>query len=549
MSDTIEKNWKYWLFNIGLVASFLILLAVVVKLLLIQGKYFKELARENKVFESIIPAARAKILDRKGRVVAQSVYQYFKLEGTNKIYDETGDFNGYKFEGKNLAYELKRSYPYGESMAFVTGYVGLVSQDEMKNGACGDKLSLNNIVGKNGVEGFLNCQIKGVDGKRLIEVDAKGNYIRELGRQEPIVPTDISLSIDAYWQDKVYKMLDGKKATVIISDPKTGKIIVFVSSPSFDPNVFSYSQDNEKISQYLNDKDNFPLLNRVTSARYHPGSVFKLVMATAGLESGVIDKETLFEDTGILKVGEYSYKNWLWSKSGTTDGMLNIVTAIKRSNDIFFYKLGEALGLNRIIDWSKKFGYGQKTGVEITGELEGLVPSDSWKNQSKGEGWYLGDTYHLSIGQGFLDVTPLQVNQMTNIVANNGVKCKMSLLKDSKVECEDLRIKKNNIAIILEGMKAACKSGGTAWPLFNFKTEIACKTGTAEVGDGSNDSHAWLTAFAPADDPQISITVLVERGGEGSDVAAPIVGDILKEWFNEPDTIVPRYSENKEVSE
>ncbi|MDD4938007.1 MAG: penicillin-binding transpeptidase domain-containing protein, partial [Candidatus Shapirobacteria bacterium] len=536
MKDINGKNWKYWLFNIGLIISFLILLAVSIKLSLIQNIYYKDLARENKVFESVIPAGRSQILDRKGRVVAESVYQYFKMEGQNKIYDETGDFNGYKFEGKNLAYDLKRNYPYGESMAFVTGYVGLASENDIKNNICGGKLTGGDMVGRGGVESFLDCQLRGRDGRRLIEVDAKGNYIRELGREEPVVLGDLNLSVDAYWQEKIYKMLDGKKAVVIISEPKTGKIINFVSSPSFDPNVFSYTQDNEKISGYLNDKQNFPLLDRVISAKYHPGSVFKPVLATAGLESGVIDKETLYEDTGILKVGDYSYSNWLWTKSGRTDGMLNIVTAIKRSNDIFFYKLGEALGLNRIKDWAKKYGYGSKTGVEISGELEGLVPSEDWKKQAKGEGWYLGDTYHLSIGQGFLDVTPLQVNQMTNIIANNGVKCKMSILKDSKVECEDLKIKKSNINTIVEGMKAACKSGGTAWPLFNFKTSIACKTGTAEVGDGSNDTHAWLTAFAPADDPQISITVMLERGGEGSDVAAPIVGDILKEWFNEPET-------------
>jgi len=545
MEETSEKNWKFGLFNTALILSFLILLAVIIKLSIIQGGYYKELARENKVFETSIPAARSKIVDRKGRIVAQSIYQYFKVEDGNKIYSNDGDFDGYKFEGKNLAYELKRNYPYGESLAFVTGYVGSVSKEDIKNNDCATKIDGEDVIGKSGIENFLDCRLRGVEGKRLIEVDAKGNYVRELGREEPKVATDLALSIDAYWQEKIYKMLDGKKATVVISEPKTGKIIAFVSSPSFDPNAFSYALNNEKINQYLNDKENFPMLNRITSARYHPGSVFKPTMATAGLESGVIDKETLFEDTGILKVGDYSYKNWLWSKSGTTDGMLNIVTAIKRSNDIFFYKLGEALGLNRIVDWSKKFGYGQKTGIEISGELSGLVPDGDWKKSVKGEGWYLGDTYHLSIGQGFLDVTPLQVNQMTNIVANNGIKCKMSLLKDKTIECENLKIKNSTLVTVIEGMKAACKSGGTAWPLFNFKTEIACKTGTAEVGDGSKDTHAWLTAFAPADDPQISITVMVERGGEGSDVAAPIVGDILKEWFNEPDTLVPRYSNGK----
>lgn len=546
MRGVAESNWKYWLFSLGLVSSFLILLGAVLKLSLVKGKYYKELARDNKVFERVIPAGRALILDKKGRVVAESVYEYFRLEGKDRIYYESGDFDGYKFEGKDLAYEIKRSYPYGEAMSFVTGYIGRVNEDDLNNNQCESRLDSNDFIGRGGLEGYLDCRLRGVDGRRLVEVDAMGNYIRELGRQEPKIAEDINLSIDAYWQKKIYKLLDGKKAVVIISDPNTGKIINFVSSPAFDPNVFSFNQDNEKINQYLNDRENFPLLNRGIAAKYHPGSVFKLVIATAGLESKVINEETLFEDTGVLKVGEYSYSNWLWSKKGKTDGMLNIVTAIKRSNDIFFYKLGETLGLERIKLWAEKFGYGEKTGIELTGELAGLVPGEKWKQEVKGENWYLGNTYHLAIGQGDLSVTPLQVNQMTNIVANNGIKCEMSILKDSKIECENLKIKRNNMLIVIEGMKQACKKGGTAWPLFNFKTEIACKTGTAEVGDGSGDVHAWLTAFAPVDNPQISITVMVERGGEGSDVAAPIVGDILKEWFDEPNTLVPRYDSKKE---
>jgi penicillin-binding protein 2 len=229
--------------------------------------------------------------------------------------------------------------------------------------------------------------------------------------------------------------------------------------------------------------------------------------------------------------------------------MVDIIKAIRRSNDIFFYKLGEMLGVDRIHDWAKNYGYGTKTGVELSGETEGIVPNEDWKKQTKGEKWYLGNTYHLAIGQGDLDVTPIQVNQMTNTIANHGTKCKMSLLKDSKIDCKNIGVSELTWQTVIEGMKQACKSGGTAWPLFNFKTQIACKTGTAEVGDGSKDTHAWLTAFAPADNPQISITVMVERGGEGSDVAAPIVGDILKEWFDEPETVVPRYSTSQEEGE
>ena len=547
MREEDENSWKYWLFKFGLILSLLILVVNLFKLSFIKGKYYREVARENKIVESSIPSARAEILDRKGRVVAKSVYQYFKLEDGNKIYQDSGDFDGYKFEGKDLAFEVKRQYPYGEAMSAVTGYVGRVSQTEIRQQKCGIILNGNDVVGRGGIEDFLDCEIRSKNGKRLVEVDALGNYIRELGREEPEVKKNINLSIDAYWQEKIYKLLNGRKAVVIISEPKSGKIISLVSSPTYDANVFSFDQDNEKIQNYLNDKQGFPMLNRAISARYHPGSVFKIVVSTAGLESGVIEKETLIEDTGVIKIGDYSYNNWLWTKKGQTDGWLNIITAIKRSNDIFFYKLGELLGVDRIKDWSLKFGYGSKTGIEIKGEVEGVVPDDEWKRKVKGEPWYLGNTYHLAIGQGDLDVTPLQVNLMTNIIANNGKKCEMSVLKDTKIECSDIGIKNKNWKTVVEGMKLACKTDGTAWPLFNFKTEIACKTGTAEVGDGSSDIHAWLTAFAPADDPQISITVLVERGGEGSDIAAPIVGDILKEWFNEPETKVPRYDINKKV--
>jgi len=540
-----DSSWKYWVLRAGLIISLGILLVNIIKLSVIKVGYYKELARENKVVETVLPASRAQILDRKGRVLAKSVYQYFKLDGKNKIFESVGDFDGEKIEGEDLNYEIKRSYLYNESTAFVTGYVGKVNSEDKTKNKCETKLSDQELIGRNGIESFLDCQLRGIDGKRLIEVDARGKYIRELGRIEPQVKPDLTLSIDAYWQDKIYKLLDGRKAVVIMSEPKTGKIISLVSSPAFNPNDFSYDANQENIKSYLNDSENLPLVNRAISGRYQPGSVFKIVMATAGLESGVINKETLIEDTGTLVIGDYTYKTW----SGRSDGMVNIVKAIKRSNDIFFYKLGEMLGLNRIVDWSRKYGFGSKTGVELIGELEGIVPDEKWKKEVKGEAWYLGNTIHLSIGQGDLVVTPLQVNQMTNIIANGGKKCQMSILKDSEVECKDLKIKKENVETIIEGMKEACSSGGTAWPLFNFKTELACKTGTAEVGDGSKDTHAWLTAFAPADDPQISITVLVEKGGEGSDVAAPIVGDILKDWFDEPDTLVPRYTDKKEVTE
>lgn len=338
---------KYWILMWGLYFSLGILLVGVMVLAVVRTGYYQNLARANKVVETRIPAARGEILDEKGRVLAKSVYQYYKIDNGNKIYQSSGDFQGYKFEGQNLAYDLKRQYTYKESMGLVTGYVGMATADEINNDKCGAKLDVNEVIGRGGIEQSFDCDLRGDDGRRLTEVDAKGTYVRELGRQEPAAGSDVTLSIDAYWQEKIYGMLNGKKAVVIMSNPKTGKIITMVSSPSIDANAFSYDQNNAKITSYLNDTQNLPLLNRVISVKYHPGSVFKIVMATAGLESGVIDKSSLIEDTGIIKIGDYSYSNWLWTRSHTTNGMVNIVEAIQKSNDIFFYRLGKNWGQTR----------------------------------------------------------------------------------------------------------------------------------------------------------------------------------------------------------
>ncbi|KKR67623.1 MAG: Peptidoglycan glycosyltransferase [Microgenomates group bacterium GW2011_GWA2_40_6] len=495
--------------------SFLVLLAGVLRLGWIRGGYYRQQARDNKVTETLILADRGQIVDRKGRVLVRSQ-----------------EVDGIK----------RRQYLYGEALGAVTGYVGKADGNELKYGVCGGK-KLNNmsLLGRGGVEESMDCQLLGTDGKKLTEVDAKGRLVRELGTYAAVVGKEVELSIDAYWQEKMYQLLAGKKVAAIVSEVGTGKILVMATSPSFDPNMFAYEPDSVKIKNYLEDVRGLPMLNRSMGAKYHPGSVFKLAVATAGLEEGAINESSTFEDTGVIKVGEYSYSNWLWTKRGTTDGMVDIVKAIKRSNDIFFYRLGETLGSEKIKKWAAKFGLGIKTGVEIPAEIEGLVPDAKWKEKNSGEKWFLGNTYHLSIGQGDVSVSPLQINLETSVIANNGKKCQMSILKNSDNKCESLGISDKTIKLIKAGMVGACSSGGTAWPLYNFKTKLACKTGTAEVGDGTKDTHAWLTAFAPADNPQIVITVLVERGGEGSDIAAPIVGDFLKEWFEEPNTIVPRY--------
>lgn len=504
----IKGQKIYWFLMWSLVASLGFLVVMSFRMMIIKGGYYRSLAMGNKIREVEMPAPRGKIVDRKGRVVALDKFQY--QSGI------PGEFSGWKFAGKEISVKINRYYPYSESIAPVTGWVG-----------------------KAGVELTENELLAGKSGKRLIEVDAMGNFVRELGRENPKPGSDLTLTIDAYWQEKLYQIMAGVRGAAVVSEPKTGKIIAMVSTPSYDPNVFTNILDNKKIEEYLNDEKGFPLLNRAVAAKYHPGSVFKLALAIGGLEEGVIKKTDTIEDTGVIKIGDYSYANWLWNRGGGTDGMVDILKALKRSNDIYFYRLGEKMGPDRIKTWANKLGLGEKTGVELPGEVAGLVPDEDWKWETKREKWFLGNTYHMAIGQGEVETNPIQINLMTNVVANSGKKCQMTIISGQE-KCIDLGISQETLTVVREGMKAACSSGGTAYPLVNFKTKLACKTGTAEVGDGTKDTHAWLTAFAPADDPEISITLMVEKGGEGSDVAAPLVGDFLKEWFEETNTIIVR---------
>jgi penicillin-binding protein 2 len=310
------------------------------------------------------------------------------------------------------------------------------------------------------------------------------------------------------------------------------------------------------------------------------------VTSLAGLEEGVITESTTVEDNGVITIGPFTFPNWYFLQYGKTEGVVNVVKALQRSNDIFFYKAGEWIGVTKLAEWARKVGIGAPLGIELSGEAGGLVPDPAWKKIrfateadkiARNDEWYLGDTYHISIGQGYLLTTPLAVNTWTNIIANGGKLFrptirKITSLREEREQCKDLGLKKESVHIIMEGMEKACATGGTGWPLFNFSVSkatgtpadiqesspsaavkvqipVACKTGTAEFGDPKNRTHAWFTAFAPIpeqyipDDikatenyidgnPEISVTVLVEGAGEGSNVAAPIAKKIFEEWFS-----------------
>jgi penicillin-binding protein 2 len=317
------------------------------------------------------------------------------------------------------------------------------------------------------------------------------------------------------------------------------------------------------LSEILLDNTNNPLLDRAISGMYPPGSTFKLVVAAGGLEDKVIDKNWEVNDVGVLKVGAFSFGNWYFSSYGRTEGMVNVVKGIKRSNDIFFYKLAEKLGVSNVSKWAEKFGLGKPLGIDLEGEISGTIPSPKWKEKQIGESWYLGDTYHYVIGQGYLLTTPIQVNGFTQAIANGGVLYKPHLLLSKKPEkLQDKFLSNNTIQLVREGMIESCQQGGVAWPLFDFKVKnsdlkidgknileapqsttsanfknyrkitVACKTGTAQHGGEEALPHAWITLFAPAYNPEIVITVLAEESGEGSNIAAPIAKKVLESYFS-----------------
>lgn len=575
--------------------AFFILMIRLFDLTLVKGFNYRRLADSNRTRELIRHAPRGNLLDRTGKLLTTNVPFYRLIKPCDQgsgdcnetITRDDGDKllkNGLP-KGWFLETDFRRLYPLGATLSHILGYTGELSADELKV----NYYSIRNYkpsdrVGRMGAELTYEEKLRGKDGKELVEVDATGKILRTLGRETEIAGENITLSIDATLSTVAEKAFPpGLKGAVIVTKPSTGEILVLYSSPTFDPNQFSLGMSQSSYQALTTNPDQ-PLFDRAIGGVYPPGSTFKIVMAMAALEEKVIDANTIVEDNGVITMGPYTFPNWYFIQYGKTEGLVNIVRALKRSNDIFFYKTGEFLGVTKIDSWARKVGLGKALGIELSGEAGGLVPDPAWKNQhfqspsdiaSRNNLWYLGDTYHLSIGQGYLLTTPLQVNMWTNIIAAGGKLCTPTIEKISglnKPNCRDLGIKKTNLELIVEGMKEACAAGGTGWPLFDFSVNksannsnspeasnsaaasklyvpVACKTGTAEFGDPRNRTHAWFTAFAPvptdtitsdgtsdpqklSGNPEISVTVLVEEGGEGSDVAAPIAKKIFEEWFS-----------------
>lgn len=452
--------------------------------------------------------------------------------------------------------QIRRKYDGAKSLSHILGYIGKISEEEF-NSLNYDDISLADYTGKSGLERSYDEYLRGQKGVKQVEVDSLGRVERILAEREPEVGNSLYLTLDYDLQKKSQAILtraladkDYNKGSVVVSNPQTGEILAMVSLPGYDNNIFNSRDVNKEYSKLLNDQDN-PLFNRTISGLYPSGSVIKPIVAVAALEEEVINENTTVFDTGDIVVENiynpditYRFKSW---KAGG-HGLTNVTKAIAESVNVFFYHIGggfdhiKGLGYQRISEYFKKFGLGQPTGIDLPLEEKGLIPSPEWKERVKNEVWYQGDTYHLSIGQGDLLVTPLQVNNYISAIANNGIFVQPHLTKkiiDANGEivldiepAKSKRVASNkNIDIVRKGMRMTVTQG-TAPLLQNLPVNSAGKTGTAQNPQGDGKEHAWFTAFAPYNNPEIAITVLVENAGEGSRVALPIANDILSYYFS-----------------
>ncbi len=515
------------------------------------GAENRDLADSNRVQIRVIHAPRGVIYDRNGKIMASNE-PGFRLKKEIISRDQAlewevkGDSRFHQLEIDNI-----RNYPMASASAHLVGYVGEITEEEMRTPEY-DHYKLGDRIGRGGVEQIYEHVLKGEDGAEIIEVDAQGQRIRSLKTIDPIPGQNLYLAVDADLQKTLFDALSAAVTKVgsccgaaVAEDPQNGQVLALASFPSFDSNLLTHPGHSSEVQTLFTDPRAL-LLNRAIGGTYPPGSTFKIASAFAGLASKKITDKTIIEDTGIMALGPYTFANWYFTEYGRKEGPVDIIKALQRSNDIFFYQLGQQVGETALGDAAKKLGFGKKLGIDLPGELDGLIPTDEWKQKTIGEVWYPGDTLHMSIGQGYVLATPLQVLAQTAYVASNGLLMQPHLaLRITSPEGATVKefnyspIEKNifpeaDLKLVQRGLSQVPKNGGTAWPFFSFTVPSAGKTGTAEFGHPKNFTHAWYTAYAPEDHPQIAITALVEAGGEGSTVASPIVKQAFT-WYFSPD--------------
>ncbi|MBU1074803.1 penicillin-binding protein 2 [Patescibacteria group bacterium] len=590
---------KLRIFFLILLVGILILLSRSIWFQVVRGAYYREASEGNRIRIETIKARRGVIYDRNGELLVRNVPNFALIvipadlpesesekslifESISRILDIPSseiekmieDVPSFSYEPiiikeyidyeKALLFQIESNSMAGVSLtmrdsreytnpliaAHTVGYTGKISEKQYDDAQNGEYL-ITDYVGKIGLEYFYEELLKGVDGKKRIEVDSLGKEKKIVASQEAVSGSNLTLTLDIGLQKVLYDSISNAMSrsgapggSAVALDPRTGEVLAIVNTPSFDTNVFSKGIPAEEFSKLLDDPSN-PLFMRSITGQYPSGSTIKPVIAAAALQEGIITGSTTVLSTGGIEAGPQFFPDWKAGGHGQTD----VRKAIADSVNTFFYLVGggdeeiEGLGVERIVEYARLFGIGEKSNIDLPGESTGFLPTKDWKLETKGERWYLGDTYHLAIGQGDILVTPLQVANFIATIANGGTLYQPFLVQSvneaksnvtSKIQPVVIRenfINSAYLKIVREGLRQAVTSG-SASGLQNLQIAAAGKTGTAQFGP-SNKTHAWFVGFAPYDTPEIVVVVLIEEGGEGSTIALPIARDALQWYFNQ----------------
>jgi penicillin-binding protein 2 len=468
--------------------------------------------------------------------------------------------NRFRLPGVVVEAQLVRHYPLGALMAHAIGSVRRISEDDLKT-LDPVSYSASQFVGKLGVERAYEKSLHGQVGYQQVETDARGRIRKVLSVQPPVAGQNLTLQIDTRLQQVATDALGERRGAVVAIDPRTGGILALVSNPGYDPNLFVTGISAQQY-EALNDARDKPLFNRATNGQYAPGSTFKPVVALAGLSNGVTDWDRTIVDHGFFKLPGQAriYRDWSWRPGNSGgQGVENLTRAIYRSSNVYFYDLANRLGVDPLVKFAAQFGYGRNTSVDVVDALPGRLPDPAWKRRVKHEPWYPGDTVNIGIGQGDMLVTPLQLATVAAVIANRGHWMRPRLLLSSDqplVEWDPpprmpdvVGPTRDDWERLVAAMEMVVSRGnlgygqsGTAFPYIgqNLAYRMAGKSGTAQVvgikqGDVYREDelkeferkHAWFIAFAPAEAPQIAVSVLVENGGGGSAVAAPVARKVI----------------------
>jgi len=455
--------------------------------------------------------------------------------------------NSLRLNGLGIEVKPVREYPEVTLASHLLGYIAEVSESELAMEEFADYNS-GDYIGKNGIERSYEEYLHGNDGGRKIEVDARGRYLRTLSETPPVPGHSLMLTIDIELQRATENALGDKAAAVVALDVNSGEILSFASNPGFDPALFTRRMPPEQWKAYLEDKRH-PLENKALKGQYPPGSTFKIITALAGLSEGLIDERTSVHCSGEYKLGNAIFR--CWSKKG--HGHVNLKKALRESCDVYFYQLGERLGVDRIALYAKKFGLGEPLGVGVENEKSGIVPTTDWKEKKTGNKWFSGETLSVSIGQGYLTTTPIQLAAMIAGLATDGKIYRPHLVKkifdrDGNTIKEftpelfkNIDLKPEYFRLVKEGLLAVVNdSGGTGAAARLYEVKVAGKTGTSQVVKQKERKaaqayqyrdHALFVAFAPFENPEIAVAVVVEHGEHGGGAAAPVAGQVLRKYF------------------